>query len=290
MNLSTTDVQRLACPDCRGPLSWTGRENQGALAHGTLRCEPCGTAWPLEGGLPRLFRKNAIRGNDRVLGLFYDNIPWLHDPVTEHMTFRLLQGMSLAEWRDRYMKRLELASLQPRPDGQPLRILEIGVGTGANLPLIRRELPRGLAVEVWGLDLSPGMMAECRKRLRREPLPGIRLLLGDVHTLPFPDHTFDRVLEVGGTAGFREPPRALREMLRVARPGARLVVVDEQLDPSRPHSLLHRAAFRLLTFYTREARSPRALLPPDVTDVMDEQVSRYCYCLSFRAPVGNAAG
>jgi ubiquinone/menaquinone biosynthesis C-methylase UbiE/uncharacterized protein YbaR (Trm112 family) len=290
MNLNAADVRLLACPDCLGSLDWVGLEEQGALAHGTLRCAPCGVAWPLEAGLPHLFRKEAIRGNDRVLGLFYDNIPWMHDPATEFLNFQLLQKTSLARFRERYLRRLELASLEPRPDGQPVRILEVGVGSGANLPLISKQLPRGLNVEVWGLDLSPGMMAECRKRLRREPLPGVRLLLGDVHSLPFPDHTFDRILEVGGTGGFREPPRAMREMIRVARPGARMVVVDEQLDPHRAHSLLHRAAFRLITFYTREARSPRSLLPPGTTEVTDEQLSPYYYCLSFRVPAGTAPG
>jgi ubiquinone/menaquinone biosynthesis C-methylase UbiE/uncharacterized protein YbaR (Trm112 family) len=287
--MTPADASRLVCPDCRGALRWTGREALGELVHGTLRCERCGAGWPLEEGLPRLFRREAVRGNDRVLGLFYDNIPWLHDPATDYLNFALLQRTPVRTWRERFMRRLELGALRPRPDGQPTRILEVGVGTGVNLPLILRDVPRGLAVEVWGLDLSPGMMAECRKRLRKHPRPEVRLLMGDVHALPFPDGTFDAVLEVGGTGGFRDPPRALREMVRVARPGARVVVVDEQLDPGQRHSLFQRAVFRLITFYTREARSPRALLPEGVTGVVDEQVSPYCYCLSFQAPAGSGA-
>jgi ubiquinone/menaquinone biosynthesis C-methylase UbiE len=215
--------------------------------------------------------------------VFYDHAPGLHDVVTE-IAIRLLQATTSAEGRERYMRRLELGGLQPRADGQPIRILEIGVGTGTSLPLIRRALPSGLEVEIWGVDLSAGMMGECRKRLVRQPIESVRLLLADAHSLPFPDKMFDRVLEVGGTGGYRDPARALREMVRVARPGARIVIADEQLDQSRPQPLFHRLLFRLQTFYTSDAHCPVELLPGEVTDVLAEQITRYFYCLSFRLP------
>jgi phytoene/squalene synthetase len=62
------------------------------------------------------------------------------------------------------------------------------------------------------------------------------------------------------------------------------VVVDEQLDRARDHSLLARAAFRLLTFYDRSPHCPVEMLPPGATDVMEEQVSRFYYSLRFRMP------
>jgi ubiquinone/menaquinone biosynthesis C-methylase UbiE len=132
------------------------------------------------------------------------------------------------------------------------------------------------------------MLAQCRARLARHTGRPLRLLLADAHALPFRDATFDRVFHVGGIAAYRDPRVGLAEMARVARPGTPIVVVDEQLDPGRRHGLYHRLAFRALTFYDRAPASPTALLPPDATDVVDEQVTRFYYCLTFRAG-GDAA-
>src|SRR5438876_6035125 len=107
------------------------------------------------------------------------------------------------------------------------------------------------------------------------------LVLADGHALPFPDASFDRVYNVGGIGTYHDPHRALAEMARVARPGTPIVVVDEQLDPHREHSLYHRAMFRALTLYDPAPSSPRCYLPDGVVNVVDEQASRFYYCLTF---------
>jgi ubiquinone/menaquinone biosynthesis C-methylase UbiE len=233
--------------------------------------------------MPRLYREEEVRGNDRLLRVLYDGLPWLYEPVTAWVAPRI-EGLSESEFRARYLRRLELDSLTPRPDGGPVRILEIGIGTGSNLPLLQRALPRGLHVELWGVDLSAGMLSRCRERLVRGHHGNVRLLQADAHALPFPEHCFDRVLETGGIGGYRAPRRALAERARVARPGTPIVTVDEQLDTREPLPLRLRAAFRALTFYNQKPRSPRALLPPEATDILDEQLSRFYFCLTFRMP------
>jgi ubiquinone/menaquinone biosynthesis C-methylase UbiE len=87
---------------------------------------------------------------------------------------------------------------------------------------------------------------------------------------------------VGGIGGFGDPGKALAEMARVARPGTPIVVVDEQLDQTRHNSLYHRLGFRMLTFYDRDPKAPTDQLPPGATAVLEEPVSRFYYCLSFR--------
>ncbi|MGZ3461306.1 MAG: methyltransferase domain-containing protein [Archangium sp.] len=287
MNLRPSDVAVLVCPTCHGSLQWEGRTRGGLLDEGWLRCAGCRAAWPVSDGTPRLYREEQVRGTDRLLRVFYDGLPGLYEPLTAWLT-PLLQGASEAELRERYLHRLELGSLQPRREGAPVRILDIGTGTGANLPLLERGLPRGLDVEVWGIDLSAGMLAECRERLARGRHAHVRLLQADAHALPFPDHFFDRVLEVGGIGGYRDARTALAERARVARRGTPIVTVDEQLDPGEPHSLLQRGAFRALTFYSRRARCPRELLPPEAMDIREEQVSRFYFCLTFRMPAATS--
>jgi ubiquinone/menaquinone biosynthesis C-methylase UbiE/uncharacterized protein YbaR (Trm112 family) len=287
--LGVADVEHLACPACGGTLVFHGQAEGGRLEEGRLRCGGCGEGWPVAHGLARLYREDAVRGTDRLMRVIYDGLPVLHDPLTAVLT-PLLQSVTESRMRGRYLRRLELEPLAPRGDGQPVRVLEVGVGSGANLPLIRRALPRGLDVEVWGMDLSEGMLRHCRKRLAREGHEGVRLMMADAHALPFPDGMFDRVLHVGGIGGFHRPAKALAELARVARPGTPVVVVDEQLDPGFRPSLLQRAAFRAITFYSKDPHCPVELLPPGATGVLQEQVAPFYYCLTFRMPDGPVRG
>ena len=284
--LGPEDLPRLVCPLCRGWLRFTGSLIAARLGTGVLGCEGCGRAWPVEDGLPSLYDEDAVRGPDRFMRLLYDHLAPLHDPAVQ-FTLPLFQVGRAADMRDGYLRRVELERLAPRSDGQPVRILDVGVGTGVDLPLVRRRLPPGLAgatVEVWGLDLSRGMLGICRRRLERMGDRETRLLFADAHALPFPDHTFDRVFHVGGIAGYRDPARALAEMARVAVPGTPIVVVDEQLDRSRPQNLYHRLMFRLVTFYDPAPHCPIEHLSPGAVDVQEEQLNRFFYCLTFRMP------
>lgn len=214
---------------------------------------------------------------------FYDRLAILHDPAAR-LLLPVLQFASEQATRERYIRRLALKDLRPTGSRRPLRLLEVGVGGGANLPLIEHDLRRDLDVELWGLDLSAGMIQQCRRRLASHTGRPLRLLMADAHALPFPDASFDRVFHVGGIATFRDPRRALAEMARVARPETPIVTVDEQLDPKRSHNLYFRLVFRALTFYDPAPACPRPYLPGDATDVIEEQVSRFYYCLTFRMP------
>ncbi|XXX71711.1 methyltransferase domain-containing protein [Sorangium sp. So ce134] len=279
------DVQTLACPTCRGALAHDGPPAQGRLERGSLACAGCGARWPIEDGLARLYREQDVRGTDKLMRYIYDGLPALHNPGVRYLLPVLQLGGSEGALRDAYIERLELGSLRPRPDGRPIRVLEVGMGAGANLPLLYRALPRGLDVEIWGPDLSRGMLRVGRRIADRLGRGDVRTLLADAHALPFPDRAFDRVFHVGGISGFRDPARALAEMARVAAPGTPIVVVDEQLTPELRKSLYHRLTFKLITFYDPDPHCPRELVPREAVDVLEEQISPFYYCLRFRMPL-----
>ncbi|MCB9538155.1 MAG: methyltransferase domain-containing protein [Myxococcales bacterium] len=272
------EPEHLRCPDCgHDGLRWPA----GADA---LDCAGCATEWSVVDGLPKLYRDAALGRVDRMMRRIYDGLPSLHDPLVR-VALPLLQGRHENEHavREAALDRLRLDGLAA-PADRPLRVLEVGVGTGANLPRLRARLPAA-PVEVWGLDYSIGMLRRCRRRCRRHPSLGqTRLLLGDAHALPFADHFFDRVFHIGAINGFEDPAAALAEMARVARPGTPIVVVDERLDPSRDTGLLRRLGFRAVTFYDPAPACPRDAVPAGAADVRDEQISRCFYCLSFRTP------
>jgi SAM-dependent methyltransferase len=277
------DVPLLACPACRSSLTFEGQAPAGRLERGELRCAGCGARWPVLDGLSRLYREDEVRGTDRLLRYIYDGLPSLHDPLTA-VVFPLLESKSEREARDFYLERVDLPSLRPREDGRPIRVLEVGVGSGGDLMQLRRWMPSGLPIELWGVDLSAGMLGVLRRRLRRSGDRTTRVLMADAHALPFPAGSFDRVFQIGAVNNYRDPRTALAEMARVSVPGAPIVVVDEALDARRPQSLVHRAFFRAITFYDPDPHCPVELLPEGAADVRAEQMSRFFYCLTFRVP------
>jgi phosphatidylethanolamine/phosphatidyl-N-methylethanolamine N-methyltransferase len=100
------------------------------------------------------------------------------------------------------------------------RLLEVGVGTGINLPLYPRHW------DVTGIDLSAPMLAKARQRLRALPGHAAQLLQMDADQLEFDDDAFDVVYAAYTVSAVPNPARVLSEMRRVCRPGGRIVLLS----------------------------------------------------------------
>ena len=106
-------------------------------------------------------------------------------------------------------------------------ILDVGCGTGQDtLDLAQAVGPDGRVV---GVDSSETMLQEARQRLAQTQLP-VEYVLADAIQLPFADESFDGCQAARVLGHLREPERAVAEMVRVARPGARVVVADGDMD------------------------------------------------------------
>ncbi|KAI7258726.1 hypothetical protein KC345_g10493 [Hortaea werneckii] len=115
-------------------------------------------------------------------------------------------------YREQFLSSLELR------DGD--RVLETSVGSGDNFPYL------GLQAELYGLDISSGMLKQAARNLRRWKLQA-HLFQGQAEKLPFQDNVFDCVYHVGGINYFSDPAAAVLEMIRVAKPGTKLMIADE---------------------------------------------------------------
>ena len=108
-------------------------------------------------------------------------------------------------------------------------VLELGVGTGLNLPWY----DPGRVRSVTGVDVSNGMLEIARERsqtlrLKREK---VTLRVADAAALPFEDGSFDVVTDTFGLCVFQKPSFVLTEARRVLRPGGKLLMVEHEDSP-----------------------------------------------------------
>jgi ubiquinone/menaquinone biosynthesis C-methylase UbiE len=104
-----------------------------------------------------------------------------------------------------------------------MRVLDIACGTGEPSITIARLL-QGTG-EVVGVDISGGPLAVASERAKQHGLSNVRFQEADVHHLPFPDNSFDRITSRLGVMFFADLPQALREMHRVLKPGGRVALL-----------------------------------------------------------------
>ena len=119
----------------------------------------------------------------------------------------------LSMGQDRRWRREVLAAVDPMPGEH---VLDLAAGTGTSSEPFRE---RGAVVVP--CDFSVGMLQEGKRKL-----PHLPFTAGDGTQLPFSDDTFDAVTISFGLRNIVDPVAGLREMLRVTRPGGRLVVCE----------------------------------------------------------------
>ncbi len=115
---------------------------------------------------------------------------------------------------------------QELPVAHPVRVLDVGCGTGQ---FLERLLCEGRAAQVWGLDLCSAMLRHGVARLRRFN-GSAHIVQADSEAIPFRDDVFDVVTCSNCFHHFPDQQRAVDEMYRVLKPGGRLMIVDGYRD------------------------------------------------------------
>jgi len=106
-------------------------------------------------------------------------------------------------------------------------LLDVGCGTGEDaVALARRVVPSG---NVTGLDCSASLIQEACRRITSEDLP-LTFQVGDVHHLEFADNSFDGCRADRLFMHLENRQQALAEMIRVTRPGGRILVREPDWD------------------------------------------------------------
>ncbi len=144
------------------------------------------------------------------------------------------------------------------------RVLEIGVGTGANLA----HYDPG--VRLTALDASSAMVDRASVKVGRGGPREVELLVADAGALPFDDAGFDAVVSTYVLCCVPDLDRVLAEALRVLRPGGDLLLADHVESSSWPVRLGQRALERVTVPAAEEhfTRRPVRVLPTDRVEVV----------------------
>lgn len=260
-------VSLLCRPGTHEPLCLASVPGPDGSAQEVLVGVHSGERFRIRDGIPLLLEESKVSGFNQQYQGFYNRIAGLYDASIK--LFAYLAGGGEGHFRGEYLRELEVQ------DGD--RVVEVSIGTGANLPY----LP--VKATYFGLDLSWGMLKRCQKNLKRWQLEA-ELILGNAEELPLRDESFDTVFHVGGINAFNDRGKAICEMTRVARAGTKIVIVDETAKLMESLAWIP-GVRRWLQEHGERFSAPVGLLPEGMRDVqVKEIVKGNLYCLTFRKP------
>ncbi len=237
------DFLSIICsPETGEGLELIREEGPGGRVREVLTDTGTGKKFPVRRGIPLLLKDDEIPGEGKKTRAFYNVIAPFYNVLHE-----LLGSQKGGE------KKLREKILSPLEIGEGDRVLEVSVGTGSNLPYLPRN------AEYYGVDISLPMLRQCAGLIKKHGIAG-KLVLGAAEYLPFKDDVFDCVFNVCGFRLFNDKPRAMREMVRVAKPGAKILVADQKKS-GIPLDLV-----------------PHATSPVKVSEIEEWEL----YCMMFR--------
>jgi demethylmenaquinone methyltransferase/2-methoxy-6-polyprenyl-1,4-benzoquinol methylase len=156
------------------------------------------------------FKDSKLSKKEQVADMF-DRIALRYDFMN-----RFLSGGIDVRWRKKAIK--ELAEIKPQI------ILDVATGTADVAVMLTKYLK---PQKVIGIDISEGMLRLGKKKIKELHLNGlVELYTGDGEAIDFPDAAFDAITVAFGVRNFASLEKGLTEMLRVLKPGGKLVVLE----------------------------------------------------------------
>jgi ubiquinone/menaquinone biosynthesis C-methylase UbiE len=263
-------LAKLRSPNTKEPLQLVREKDTEVLL------SPSGERFPIQDGIPAFINPQDLTGANLKYHNLYELIAGFYDDFQR--TTLALRGIN----REAYF-RSYIDLLQVKPGDS---VLETSIGTGLNFKYLPRSsqstTPQPNKLQFSGVDISTEMLLSCQANLRVWNLEA-NLFLANPESLPFADSCFDVVFHIGGTHFFNDRAKAIREMIRVAKPGSLLLIADEtekHIQSFYDHPLGH--------YFKRRkppVTPPIDLLPPDMQDIhLEELRDGHFYALTFRKP------
>lgn len=259
----------LCCPHCQADLILMSQEKGEIIDKGELRCEQCSRSYLIHEGIARFIQVEELSGLNRRFSHLYDLFSYVYIPWSKAVF--LFFGGEKKNRRD-LVERMQLHGGN---------ILEVSVGPGPNLPFLFETSKAGM---VFGLDISPGQLKRCQAFARRGGWD-VDLFLATAEELPFKDEAFDTVFHMGGINFFSDKAAAVNEMIRVAKPGTRLLIGDENEKGAKFYEGTLPGFSSSFKGGREKVNAPVDLIPMDMVDKKVESLwSGYFYSITFTKP------
>ena len=270
--MQAEDVAILRDPLTLDPLQYLSARGEGERS-GVLLNARTGKEFPVRNSISMFLDQSEVSGTNRKFQKFYDLCAPIYDAMIKSYLYIRRLGND-ETMRTEYLNQLEIAPGD--------KVLEVSIGTGSNL----RYLPK--TCKYFGLDISLGMLKRCEKNLKKWNLDS-ELYFGAAEYLPFADNQFDVVFHAGGIKFFSDKRRAIKEMVRVAKPGTKIMIMD-QADKIAEDVLRVPIAKQFFKGLKEMTVAPIDLVPEDMQDVrLDYVLNGGCYLLEFRKPLSTVA-
>jgi len=173
---------------------------------------------------------NEAGSKKQQVAEMFDNISERYDLLNHLLSLSIDKG-----WRKKVVK---MAS-----EGEPKLILDVATGT-ADLAI---ALAKAHPEKITGIDISAGMLSVGREKVAKKNMSSlISLEQADSEDLPFGDNTFDAITVAFGVRNFENLEKGLAEMLRVLKPGGRLLVLEFSQPQSFPFKQVYNFYFKYM--------------------------------------------
>ena len=270
--MKQTTLELLCCPLCKSMLSLNTKDGNGVISSGELLCSTCDRRYSVRDGIVRFIDPQELEGSNRQFERYYNRLAPFYSIFTK-LAFLPFGGERKA--------RMEILNHLDMGGG---RTLEVSIGNGVNLPYL---FGASKADEIYGVDISIGQLSHCQSLLDKRDWQ-VDLFLATAEILPFRQETFDRVLHIGGINFFSNKKQSIDEMIRVVRPGGKVVIADEA----------ERVAKRINPSALPSSSDPKSgaieetihgLVPDAMQDIRMEGIwkahgKHHGYCLEFTKP------
>lgn len=224
---------------------------------------------PSPSEIPNFLNEKYLIGDNQKYMKMYNWMSRVYDMV-ERVGGKLIYGNQVNQMRQIMMHKLEWKN--------NISVLNLSIGTGKDLEFIPKNIDKD-SLNIVGADISLGMLKKCRKKYKNKL--NLTLVNCCAEDLPFRDNSFDIVFHVGGINFFTDKKKSAEEMIRVAKPGTKLLIADETNDLIEKHYRKSALSKKYFKDAGMDLTSIESLLP-DTERATEILWNGKFYCVTFR--------
>ena len=219
----------------------------------------------IKSGIRSFTDENSLHGNNQKFEKLYNRIaPFYH--LSQKLFYQFKFGGEPV-FRNEFLKYINIQDMD--------MVLETSVGTGDNFCYMNKK------ATYYGVDISIGMLKQAVKHARKWTL-NAEFVCCEAEDLPFNNGIFDVVYSCGGINFYNDKQKAVDEMIRVAKSGTKIFIIDETEKTVRE---IYKNVPGKNLYDITQTVIPLDLIPEEMKNIKHEIVCKgYMYIIEFEKP------